>query len=89
MKVDMKLSLKDVPGSLLRALEPISVHGGNIISVLHSRGEKELVSVQISFKIKDQLALDLIKRDLKGQNIRVSEIPVSYTHLTLPTKRIV
>jgi len=70
----MKLSLKDVPGSLLRALEPVSIHGGNILSVLHSRGEKELVSVQISFKIKDQLALDLIKKDLKKQNIRVSEI---------------
>jgi len=74
LKVDMKLQLKDVPGSLLRALEPVSIHGGNIISVIHSRGERELVSVQMSFEIKDQAALDLIKGDLKKQNIRVSEI---------------
>jgi ACT domain-containing protein len=74
MKVDMKLQLKDVPGSLLRALEPVSFHGGNIMSVLHFRGDGGLVSVQISFKIKDQSSLDLIKRDLKKQNIRLSEI---------------
>jgi ACT domain-containing protein len=74
LKVDMKLQLRDVPGSLLRALEPISVHGGNIISVLHSRGEKELVSVQLSFKIGDQSSLDLIKKDMRRQSIRISEI---------------
>ncbi len=74
MKVDMKLQLRDVPGSLLRALEPVSVHGGNIVSVLHSREDGGRVSVQISFKIKDQSSLDLIKRELRKQNIRLSEI---------------
>ncbi len=74
MKVDMKLQLRDVPGSLLRALDPISVHGGNIISVLHSRADGGMVSVQISFNIRDQSSLDLITGDMKKQNIRISKI---------------
>jgi len=76
MKVDMILYLKDVPGSLIRALEPISGHGGNIISVLHSRGKKELVSVQISFNVKDESSLNLIKNSLKRKGIKISKIEV-------------
>lgn len=72
----MRLELKDVPGSLLRVLEPISMHGGNIISVLHSRGEKDLVVVWIGFTIKDQESLDLIKKDLKKHKVRLSEMLV-------------
>jgi len=76
MKVDMILYLKDVPGSLIRALEPISGHGGNIISVLHSRGKKELVSVQISFHVKDEFSLNLIKNSFKKKCIKISKIEV-------------
>ncbi len=74
MKVDMLLELKDVPGSLIRALEPISGHGGNIISVLHSRGEKNRVSVQISFTVHDQASLDLIRKSLRAEKVRISDI---------------
>ncbi len=76
MKVDMKLGLKDVPGSLLWALEPISLHGGNIVSVLHSRNGKDPVSVQIGFRVKDQKSLDLIKKDMKKHTIHLTEILV-------------
>jgi len=76
MKVDMLLALKDVPGSLLRALEPISSHGGNIVSVLHSRGEKDLVEVKIVFRIADQESLNLIKRDLEKRRVQIPEIRV-------------
>lgn len=76
MKVDMLLELKDVPGSLIRALEPISNHGGNIISVLHSREEKNHVSVQIIFNVHDQSSLDLIKKSLQDEKIRILEIKV-------------
>lgn len=74
MKVDMRLELKDVPGSLIRALEPISLHGGNIVSVTHSRGGKDLVSVQIGFSVSDQQSLDLIKKDVKKNSVHISEI---------------
>ncbi len=70
----MVLELKDVPGSLLRALEPISRHGGNIVSVLHSRGEKNLVSVQITFSVHDQFSLDLIRKSLQAEKVRISDI---------------
>ncbi len=74
MKIDMQLALKDVPGSLLRALEPVSSHGGNIISVLHSRGKKERVEVKVTFKIADQESLDLIRKEMEKRGIQVSDI---------------
>lgn len=74
MKVDMNLSLKDVPGSLTRALGPISKHGGNIVSVIHSRGEKELVGVKIVLQVRDRSSLNRIKKALERENIRISDI---------------
>lgn len=76
MKVDMNLDLKDVPGSLLKALEPISSHGGNIISVLHSRGEKDLVDVKIKFSVRDLASLEIIKKALGEDKIHVNDILV-------------
>ena len=76
MKVDMRLALKDVPGSLLRALEPVSSHGGNIVSVLHSRGEKERVEVKVTFQIADQESLNLIRNEMEKRRIQVSDIRV-------------
>jgi ACT domain-containing protein len=74
MKVEMRLELKDVPGSLVRALEPISLHGGNIVSVVHSRGSRGVVSVEIGFSVKDQEDLDQIKKDLKKNGVHFSEV---------------
>lgn len=37
MKIDLTLGLRDRPGQLLLALEPIAKNGGNIISILHDR----------------------------------------------------
>jgi ACT domain-containing protein len=34
----VRLELVDEPGELLRALEPISEHGGNLLSIFHERG---------------------------------------------------
>jgi len=72
----MRLELKDVPGTLLRALEPISEHGGNIISVLHLRGNGDLVPVEIIFRIADESMLNLITGALEERNIHVSKINV-------------
>jgi ACT domain-containing protein len=76
MKIDMVLRVRDVPGMLINALGPISGHGGNIISVTHSRAEKDLVSVHVSFKVNDESSLELIKKALEAENIRVAEIKV-------------
>jgi len=76
MKIDMVLRVRDVPGMLVKALEPISGHGGNIISVTHSRAEKDIVSVQVSFNVSDESSLEMIKKALEEQRIRVAEIKV-------------
>ncbi|MDZ7701182.1 MAG: amino acid-binding protein [Halobacteriales archaeon] len=34
----VRLELVDEPGELLRALQPISEHGGNLLSIFHERG---------------------------------------------------
>lgn len=34
----VRLELDDEPGELLRALEPIADHGGNLLSIFHERG---------------------------------------------------
>lgn len=76
MKVFMRLQLKDVPGSLIRALEPISSHGGNIVNVLHNRGERDTVDVRINFKVKDLHSLKIMKKSLNKNEVRISEINV-------------
>ena len=76
MKVNMLLKLKDVPGSLIGALNPISSHGGNIIGVLHLRGGIGHVPVQVTFGIIDESSLNLINESLKKENVRVSRIEV-------------
>ncbi|MEF8831872.1 MAG: amino acid-binding protein [Halobacteriales archaeon] len=35
----VRLELADEPGELLRALEPIADHGGNLLSIYHERGD--------------------------------------------------
>lgn len=35
MKISMDIELQDIPGQLVRALQPISDSGGNIVSVVH------------------------------------------------------
>lgn len=76
MKIDMVLKVRDVPGMLVNALGPVSGHGGNIVSVTHSRAEKDLVSVHVSFKVSDESSLELIKKALEKQKIRVADITV-------------
>lgn len=36
----VRLELIDRPGELLRALEPIAEHGGNLLSIFHERGNR-------------------------------------------------
>jgi len=76
MKIDMTLELKDIPGTLIEAIDPISRHGGNIRSVLHLRTGSGPVPVEIIFEVPDELSLNLIKNSLEERKIRISEIKV-------------
>lgn len=75
MFVEMVLGLKDVPGMLVRALEPISANGGNIVSVLHSRGKK-VVEVNVAFKVRDDATLSRILAALRGRRINIRDVNV-------------
>ncbi len=35
MKISMDIELQDIPGQLVRALQPVSDSGGNIVSIVH------------------------------------------------------
>ncbi len=76
MLVEMVMGLKDVPGRLLKALEPISSNGGNIISVVHSRDKVTFVGVNISFKVNDQKTLNKILDALKKEKFEVKDVRV-------------
>jgi ACT domain-containing protein len=76
MIVTMQLELRDVPGSLIGALEPVSSHGGNILSVMHSRREGRRVVVQVVFKIGDMRMLELLKKSLRQRNIRATRVSI-------------
>ena len=76
MRVEMVLGLKDVPGVLVRALEPVSANGGNIVSVLHSRGGGDLVTVNLVFSASDEQMLERILGALKKASISVREVRV-------------
>ena len=74
MRVTMDLELKDVPGQLVMALQPISEYGGNIISVIHHHGDKTprgTIPVLITFEIvKENLAKLIVKLEKLGVIVR-------------------
>ena len=72
----MKLEMKDAPGQLVAALQPISEVGGNIIAVIHQRDEKaegDVLGVQIVLEIQDARLNELITR-IKNQGVNVVRI---------------
>ena len=61
----MKLEMKDLPGQLVTALQPISELGGNIIAVIHHRDPRsdgQTISVQIVVEISEPRLNELISR---------------------------
>jgi len=59
MKVNVDLRLKDVPGQLVKALEPISEAEGNIVGVVHDRdvvvGDR--IAVNVTFEVGSEALL--------------------------------
>ncbi|MHC1636443.1 MAG: amino acid-binding protein [Candidatus Methanospirareceae archaeon] len=76
MKISMDIELKDIPGQLVSALEPISALGGNIISVIHHRDKKTPsggILVQLVFDIEER-SLEKVIEGLKARNIEVIRV---------------
>ncbi|MDI6888518.1 MAG: amino acid-binding protein [Methanocellales archaeon] len=76
MRVTMDLELKDMPGQLVLALQPISEFGGNIVSVIHHRDKKTprgLIPVQITFEIDEGKLEGLINR-MKSDGVTIVQV---------------
>lgn len=64
MLITIVVELKDQPGQLLKALEPISRFGGNIVSVYHQRDKitpLKRIPVEITIQIDGKRVNDLIE----------------------------
>ncbi|MDI6902278.1 MAG: amino acid-binding protein [Methanocellales archaeon] len=76
MRITMDLELKDIPGQLVLALQPISDFEGNIVSVVHHRDKKTprgMIPVQVTFEIDGAKVSDLIDK-LKSGGIIVARV---------------
>lgn len=72
MRITMDLELKDIPGQLVKALEPISDSGGNIVSVVHHHEERTsrgTIALQVVFDMED--GLGQLKEKLESRGIKV------------------
>ncbi|NYT00547.1 MAG: amino acid-binding protein [Methanocellales archaeon] len=76
MRITTDLELKDTPGQLVLALQPISDFDGNIVSVVHHRDKKTprgMIPVQVAFEIDRDKVNDLIDK-LKKNGIIVARV---------------
>ena len=74
MLISLDLELRDIPGQLVSALEPIAKFGGNIISIIHLREKKTIsgyVPVHIVFEIEDGEKLEKLLQAYKTTEIHV------------------
>ena len=76
MRVNVDIQLKDVPGQLIAALEPISKNDGNIRSVVHRHDKVSggKISINLTFEVGNQKALDNILGDWKVKDVDVMKI---------------
>jgi ACT domain-containing protein len=76
MKVNVDLRLKDIPGQLVGALEPISANDGNIRGVVHHHDVKVggRIAVNVTFEVRNEQALDKIMSAWKAQEVDIAKI---------------
>jgi len=63
-----------------RELEPIAAHGGNIMSIVHTRDEMSdegvAVPIKITIIVENENSLDLIVSDVQKKDVFVSRVVV-------------
>lgn len=77
MRVKMVMELEDVPGQLMKALEPVARLGGNIQSIMHQREKKTplgKIPVMVVFEITDKPRLNKLLGVLKSNGIVVTQL---------------
>jgi len=80
LRVNVDLSLKDVPGQLVRALEPISSLDGNIVGVVHhhDRVVGGRIIVNVTFEIDSQRKLEKLIGVWKAEDIDITRLGPLY-----------
>jgi ACT domain-containing protein len=71
------MELKDVPGQLLKALEPIARFGGNIQSIMHQHERKTplgRIPVVLVFGIGDKVRLNKVLAALRAMDVTVTQL---------------
>jgi ACT domain-containing protein len=77
MRAQIEMELEDVPGQLVKVLEPISRFGGNIRNVLHERERKTplgRVPVRVVFEVDEKVKLNRIVGALRRMGVRIIRI---------------
>ena len=83
MLVNAQLYVKDLPGQLVKSLEPISLVNGNIVGVVHDREliVNQRICVNVTFGINDNKQLEQLKDIWKKGDVLIAEIGSVYkTH---------
>lgn len=75
MRVRLTVGLVDRPGTLLRVLEQVALHGGNIVSIIHSRDRITggYVPVSMNIEFPDDANLERAKAGIEALGIPVME----------------
>ena len=76
MKINVDLRLKDVPGQLVIALDPISSCGGNIRGVVHHHDVKDggRIAVNVTFESSSDAVFKKILQAWEERDIEVAKI---------------
>lgn len=77
MRARLEMELEDVPGQLVKILDPISRFGGNIQSVLHQRERKTprgRVPVTVIFEVDERAKLNRIVATLRNMGVLITRI---------------
>lgn len=77
MRAQIEMELEDVPGQLVKVLEPISSFGGNILNVLHERERKTplgRVPVRVVFEVDEKVKLNRIIGALRDMGVRITRV---------------
>jgi len=77
MRAQLEMELEDVPGQLVKVLEPISSFGGNILNVLHERERKTplgRVPVRVVFEVDEKVKLNRIVGALRDMGVRIIRV---------------
>lgn len=76
MKVNAELYVRDLPGQLVAAIEPISMVSGNIMGVVHDRNKKvgDRILMDVAFEVGTPAQLDELKGLWKSIDVQIGSV---------------